>query len=395
MQFSSLCAQEAPHKRSTKPHGLTIYATSSFEFESVDQGIRIFGGEEKGHIYARFGNPTVDGVAEKLAALETFGTDLKAHSLLFSSGMAAISTLCIAILKSGDTILTQGNIYGGTSELFQKVLAPLGIKIQITTLDDLNKLDDTLRADTSIKLVYFETPANPTLACVDIEGICTLARQHGRMTAVDNTFCTPYLQQPLRMGADFVVHSTTKYLNGHGNIIGGALIGRDVELMQTRVWQVLKLAGPNTNAWDAWLLNQGLKTLPLRMDRHCSNAMAIAQYLSKHAAVAQVNYTGLPEHPSHALAVKQMSQHGGMLSFELKGGMNAGVKLINGLTLCTLAPTLGDTDTLVLHPASSSHYYIDREVRMANGITDGLVRMSCGIEHVDDILADLEQALAL
>ena len=395
MQFSSLCAQEAPDKRSTKPHGLPIYATSSFEFESVDQGIRIFGGEEKGHIYARFGNPTVDGVAEKLAALETFGTDIKAHSLLFSSGMAAISTLCIAILKSGDTILTQGNIYGGTSELFQKVLAPLGIKIQITTLDDLNKLDDTLRADTSIKLVYFETPANPTLACVDIEGICTLARQHGRMTAVDNTFCTPYLQQPLRMGADFVVHSTTKYLNGHGNIIGGALIGRDVELMQTRVWQVLKLAGPNTNAWDAWLLNQGLKTLPLRMDRHCSNAMAIAQYLSKHAAVAQVNYTGLPEHPSHALAVKQMSQHGGMLSFELKGGMNAGVKLINGLTLCTLAPTLGDTDTLVLHPASSSHYYIDREVRMANGITDGLVRMSCGIEHVDDILADLEQALAL
>ncbi|NUQ63046.1 MAG: PLP-dependent transferase [Pirellulales bacterium] len=217
-----------------------------------------------------------------------------------------------------------------------------------------------------------------------------IARQYGRFSAVDNTFCTPYLQQPFQYGVDFIVHSTTKYLNGHGNSIAGAIVGRDLELMKGRVWQAMKLTGTNANPWDAWLTHNGMKTLALRMDRHSANALAVAQFLENHPKVERVNYNGLPSHPDHALAKKQMRAFGGMLSFELKGGLEAGIHLMNSLRFCTLAPTLGDVDTLALHPASMSHINIPKEVRLQNGITDGLVRLSVGIENVQDIIADLE-----
>ena len=391
--FGSLCVHETRDTRSNKPHTLPIYATTVFEFESVQQGMDIFQGKEEGHIYSRFGNPTIDAVAEKIALLEAHGLQIAAEGLLVSSGMAAIATLMLGVLKPGDKILTQGNLYGGTTELFARVLQPLGFDLVYADLKDLGQIEQLLASTPSIRIVYFETPANPTLACVDMEAIAGLARKYERYTAVDNTFCTPYLQQPLRFGIDFVVHSTTKYLNGHGNSTAGAIIGRDKSLMKDKVWRTMKLVGTNCNPFDAWLINNGLKTLELRMERHCDNAMRAAQFLEKHRKVAQVNYVGLPSHPDHALAARQMRSFSGMLSFELSGGLEAGIDFINRLKFCVLAPTMGDVDTLAMHPASMSHASVPREIRLLNGIPDGLVRLSVGIENIEDILTDLDQAL--
>ncbi|GJM32904.1 MAG: L-methionine gamma-lyase [Saprospiraceae bacterium] len=393
IEINSRCVHDAPEKRTTKPHQLPIYATSSFEFDSIQQGMAVFSGQEEGHIYGRFGNPTIDSVAEKITSLETHGLHIPAKGILVSSGMGAISTLVLSVLKSGDKILTQGNIYGGTSALFKGFIAKFGIETINGDLKNPEQLEAMLKKDASIRMIYFETPANPTLACLDIQMITGLARQYNCYAAIDNTFCTPYLQQPFQFGVDFIVHSTTKYLNGHGNSISGIIIGKDVELMQTKVYPGMKLNGTNSNAWDAWLINNGIKTLALRMERHSENALQIAQFLDKHTNVERVNYTGLPSHPDHHLANRQMRRHGGMLSFEMTGGLEAGKTFMNKLQFCTLAPTLGDVDTLILHPASMSHISVPKDIREAYGITDGLVRISVGIEDVRDIIRDLEQAL--
>lgn len=393
MAFGSLCAREAPVNTTTKPHLLPIYATSSFAFENIRQGIEIFEGKQSGHVYGRFGNPTVDAVAEKIAAMEVHGSNMEAHGILMSSGMSAISTLLLAVLKSGDKVLTQGNLYGGTMELLTRVMAPMGIQTIMVNLKDTEAVEQLLKEESSIRIIYFETPANPTMACVDMEAIAGLAQKYDCITVADNTFCTPYLQQPFKFGADFIVHSTTKFLNGHGNSIGGILIGKDLEFMRTRVWQTMKLAGTNSNPFDAWLIHNGLKTLELRMQRHCENAQIIAEYLEKHPKVDRVNYNGLPSHPDHEIAQKQMRAFGGILSFELKEGLKAGINFMSHIQFCTLAPTLGDVDTLILHPASMSHVNIPKELRLQNDITDGLVRLSVGIENVQDIIGDLDQAL--
>jgi len=395
IQFGSLCAKDVEDQRTTRPHILPIYATSAYDFENLQQGMDIFTKKEKGHLYGRFGNPTIDAVAKKLAQLEAHNLDIEAEGLLFSSGMAAISTLMLALLRPGDKVLTQGNLYGGTTELMTKLFEPYGVEIVFTDLKNLDATEQLLQNDDTIKLLYFETPANPTLACVDMEALADLGKQYDKWIVADNTFCTPYLQQPLQFGVDFVVHSTTKFLNGHGNSIAGALVGRDVELVKTRIWQTLKMAGTNCNPWDAWLLHNGLKTLEIRMQRHSTNAMTVAQFLQNHEQVERVNYVGLPDHDDHALAKKQMRDFGGMLSFELKGGLEAGKQFMNAVQFCTLAPTLGDVDTLILHPASMSHLNVPKAVRLQHGITDGLIRLSIGIENVEDIVADLEQALKI
>ena len=391
--LGTLCVHDDQQQSNTKSHQLPIHATSSFEFASIEQGINIFQGKEQGHIYGRFGNPTIDTVQLKLAQLETYGLDMEAHCIMTSSGMSAISTLAMTTLKAGDKILTQGNLYGGTTELFTHVFKPLGVETIITNLQDLDEVERLLIGDQRIRMVYYETPANPTLACVDIEALSNLAHRHNCLSVADSTFCTPYIQQPFAHGADFVIHSTTKYLNGHGNSIAGALIGKDVDLMKTKVWKTMKLAGTNCNPWDAWLTNNGLKTLAIRMERHCQNAALIAQFLEWHPAIERVNYCGLTSHPNHQLARKQMKKFGGMISFELKGGYQAGLDFMNKVELCTLAPTLGDVDTLILHPASSSHLNVPKEIRLQNGISDGLIRISVGIEEVEDILSDLRGAL--
>ncbi len=395
LHIDSICAKEAEDKRTTRPHILPLYATSSFAFENIDEGIEIFTNKKEGHVYGRYGNPTNEAVAEKIAQLEATGLGTGAAGLLFSSGQAAVSSMVMGLLKSGDKILTQGNLYGGTTELFTKIFQPLGIETILMDLHDLEKVEATLQKDERIKLLYFETPANPTLACVDMEALAEIAKRHGRWSAVDNTFATPYLQQPLRFGVDFIVHSTTKFLNGHGNSIAGAIVTpHKAQLrMGGAIWQAMKLVGTNSNPWDAWLVHNGLKTLALRMQRHSENALTVARFLEKNDKVERVNYCGLESHPDHLIAKKQMRAFGGMLSFELKGGLEAGIRCMNAIRFCTLAPTLGDVDTLILHPASMSHLNIPKEVRLQNGITDGLIRVSVGIEHMADIMADLKQAL--
>jgi methionine-gamma-lyase len=243
-------------------------------------------------------------------------------------------------------------------------------------------------------MLYLETPANPTIQCVDIAALTGIAKQYNLIVACDNTFATPYLQQPFKYGVDFIVHSTTKFLNGHGTAIGGILIGRDQAFMKKEMTKTHRLLGGNSNGFDAFLLIQGIKTLEVRMDRHCSNAERVAAYLSQHAAIAKVNYVGLEEHPDFAVAKKQMNHPGAMLSFELKGGLNAGIKFMNKLQMCLRTVSLGTVDTLLSHPASMTHYGVGAEQRKQYGITEGLIRMNVGIENIEDIIADLEQALA-
>lgn len=395
MQLDSLTVKEHPENRSTAPHVLPIYATSSFDFENIDQGIEIFKNIESGHAYSRYANPTVDTVAAKIAALESHGLGFEVSAVMTSSGMAAIATLLLGTLKTGDKVLSQGNLYGGTTELLKGVFAQFGVETVFTDLRNLEQTEAVLKNDPAIKMLYCETPANPTLACVDIAALSEMAHRNGAWCAIDNTFSTPILQQPFALGVDFVIHSTTKYLNGHGNSIAGVVLARDPELMRKGVWRVMKLVGTNCSPFEAWLTNNGMKTLSLRMERHCSNALELAQFLENHPAVERVNYPGLSSHPDHALAMRQMrGGFGGMLSFELRGGLEAGIACMNRIRFCSLAPTLGDVDTLILHPASSSHLAVPPEIRQQNGITDGLIRVSVGIENVRDIVADLEQAIA-
>jgi len=394
MQPDSFVVKEREDNRTTAPHVLPIYATSSFSFENIDQGIAIFKNPESGHTYSRYANPTVDTVARKIADLEAYGLDVQTEAVMTSSGMSAISTLLLGLLKTGDKVLSQGNLYGGTTELLTGILQPLGVETIFTDLHDLDRVDDLLAQNPAIRLVYCESPANPTLACVDIAALSDLAHRHGAWCAIDNTFPTPLLQQPFAHGVDFIVHSTTKYLNGHGNSIAGVIVGRDRVLMRTHVWRAMKLTGTNCSPFEAWLTHNGMKTLALRMERHSANALALATFLEKNPAVVRVNYPGLSSHPDHELAKRQMrGGFGGMLSFELNGGLEAGLACMNRIRFCALAPTLGDVDTLILHPASSSHLNVPRAVREQNGITDGMIRVSVGIENVADIIADLEQAI--
>jgi methionine-gamma-lyase len=393
LRFSSQTIREGQLPETVRSTQLPLYATSSFCFESLEEGIDTFEGRKQLHFYSRYGNPTVEAVADKIARLEAYGSGFEAHGVLVSSGMAAISTLCLATLKSGDKLLTQPDLYGGTTELFLKILGPMGVETLTADLQDLEAVDKLLAAEPRIRMLYFETPSNPTLRCLDIAALSDIARRHGRLSVVDNTFCTPYLQQPLLLGADAVIHSTTKYLNGHGNSTAGIIVGRSEDLIKGPVWQAMKLLGTNCSPFEAWLTNNGLKTLGLRMDKHSANAMAVASFLEKHPRIARVNYNGLTGHPDHVLAKKQMRDFGGMLSFEVKGGLEAAARFMDKLRFCLMAPTLGDVETLAVHPASMSHRALSPAVREANGIPDGLIRLSVGIEDVEDILEDLVQAL--
>lgn len=397
--FSSVCVHAGHEQDPLYSHLTPIYASSTFVYDSAEQGMRRFSGQEEGYIYTRWDSPNFREAEEKIAALEGFGlTDesgrpLALKAILHASGMGALSTLFLANLKSGDKIISHYSLYGGTEELFSKILPPLGIEALIIDMQDLDKTAAAIQADPSIKMMYLETPANPTLKCVDLEALIALAHQHRLITAVDNTFATPYLQQPFAYGADYVFHSTTKFLNGHGTAIGGVLVGKDMEMMKGQVDKVHRLLGNNSNPFDAFLLTQGMKTLEVRMERHCHNAMEVAGFLDGHPAIARVNYLGLADHPDFAIASRQMKHPGAMLSFELKDGMKAGKRFIDRLQMCLRAVSLGTCDTLICHPASMTHYSIPQEIREKYGITDGLIRMSTGIESVTDILNDLEQAL--
>lgn len=399
--ISTVAMHANGNEHDSDAHLVPIYATSTFTFPTAEEGMERFRNSDKSQIYSRWGNPTFKAAEQTIEQLETFGLKdssgepIQVKALLHASGQAAMTTMFMSNLQAGDAILSHYSLYGGTYELMHKVLAQTGVETIIEDLRNLELLEQALQQYPKIKLVHIETPANPTIQCVDIEAVTKLAHQYGKLVTVDNTFATPYLQQPFAYGVDFVFHSTTKFLNGHGNAIGGVLLGKDVEFMKTKAWKWFALLGGNSNPFDAFLLSQGMKTLEVRMERHCSNGLAIAEYLQQHPAVAHVNYAGFASHPDHATCMKQMKHPGPMLSFELKGGLEAGKKFIDTLQMCVRAVSLGTVDTLISHPASMTHFGVSAEEKAKYGITDGLIRMSVGIEFVEDIKDDLDQALKI
>lgn len=398
--ISSVAMHTGPAVYPEYAHLTPIYASSTFTFDTAEQGMQRFMGEDKGNIYSRWGNPTFKVAEETIAALEAFGINdekgnpLQLKALLHASGQAAMTNLFMSNLKAGDKILSHYSLYGGTHELMHKVLHDCGVETVIVNMRDLEQVRDAIAKDPSIRMVHLETPANPTIQCVDIAAITSIAKEKQLIVSVDNTFASPYLQQPFKYGVDFVFHSTTKFLNGHGTAIGGVLLGKDLNFMKTKAWKWHALLGGNSNPFDAFLLGVGMKTLEVRMERHCSNATKVAEFLAAHGQVAHVNYPGLESHPDHALAARQMRHPGAVLSFELKGGLDAGKKFIDKLQMCVRAVSLGTVDTLISHPASMTHFGVSKEEREAFGITDGLIRMSVGIENIADILNDLEQSLS-
>lgn len=393
--FNSITSQDVfNHEIRVHAHTVPVYTTSTFIYESPEAAQEIFSRKKEGFAYSRFSHPNAIMVEEKLELLETFGLDMKAKALAFSSGMTALSNLFLSLLKPGDCIVAQGNIYGTSVDYISHFADIYNIDVVYVDMSKLNELETILKSRKNVKLLYAETPSNPTISCYDLAALGKLANKHNIKFAVDSTFGSPYLQQPLKYGADFVLHSATKYLNGHGTALGGALIGKDVDFVNGKLWKTRKITGGICSAFDAWLLNNGMKTLSLRMDKHCSNSLAVAKYLQTNKAIKAVNYLGLKDHPDHALAKKQMKNFGGVLSFELKNGYKAGEKLMKKIKFCRLTASLGTIDTLLQHPASMSHSFVSKEQREKFGITDGLVRMSVGIEDVNDVISDLEQALS-
>ncbi|WP_319372257.1 methionine gamma-lyase [uncultured Ilyobacter sp.] len=365
-----------------------IYQTSTFVFDTAEQGGRRFALEEGGYIYSRLGNPTTSVVESKLAALE--GAEA---ALATGSGMGAISSTMWTLLKAGDHLLADETLYGCTYALLSHGITKFGIEVDFVDTSNPEAVRKAMKPNT--RIIYLETPANPNLKIVDVEKISEIAHKNEyTLVVVDNTFATPFLQNPIKQGADIVVHSATKYLNGHGDIIAGFVAGKLEHIMQIRLIGVKDMTGSVLGANDAYMMIRGMKTLEVRMQRHCENAMTVANFLKEHERVEIVHYPGLENHPGHEIAKKQMNGFGGIIAFELKGGLEAGKTLLNNLELCTLAVSLGDTETLIQHPASMTHSPYTREERLAAGITDGLVRISVGLENSDDIIEDLRQGLS-
>lgn len=400
LHFSSLAAHSGHHQLGEKAHVMPVFASSAFTFDSAEQGMNRFSGREPGFIYSRFGNPTTAAAEEAIAALESHGvqnddgTDLSLKALLHASGQAAAATLFFSNLSAGDTVLCNATVFAGTFEFLTELLQSYNIDTIFADLSDLAKVEEIVSGTPGLKLIHMESPANPTMHCSDIEAVCKIAKKKNVKVSIDNTFATPYLQQPFKFGVDFVFHSTTKFLNGHGNAIGGVLIGKDLNFMKTKVAKTFKLLGNHSNPFDAFLVINGIKTLPIRMEKHCTNATRVAGFLKSHSAVENVYYNGLPDHPGYSITQKQMRHAGAVLSFELKGGLEAGKSFINNLKMCTRAVSLGTVDTLISHPASMSHGAMDPQDRLKAGVTDGLIRMSVGIEDAEDIIRDLELSLS-
>lgn len=362
-----------------------IYQTSTFRFESAEDGAACFAGEKDGYVYTRIGNPTVAALERQVAELEHgYG------AVAFASGMGAVSTVYMAYLNTGDHIISSDAVYGASRTMMEGHMSRFGVQSSYVKTENLENIKTAIRPNT--KMLYIETPANPTMGITDIEACAKIAKEHSLLLVVDNTFCSPYLQNPLDLGADIVLHSVTKFINGHADIVGGIVITKTAELYKQLHVMMLNLGG-NMDPHQAYMVIRGLKTLGIRIDRAQESAMKVAEFLESHPKIASVAYPGLKSHPQYALAQKQMRGSGTMISFELKGGLEAGRKLMNNVKMCILAVSLGGVETLIQHPASMTHSKVSATAKAAAGITDGLVRFSVGIENVEDIIADLKQAL--
>ncbi len=364
-----------------------IYQTSTFAFKNADHGANLFAGKEEGYIYTRIGNPTINALENKLADLEN-----GVGGVVFASGMGAVSTLYAALLKNGDHMISTDAVYGPSRSVMETFFKGFGVASTYVDTSDLSKVENAIQSNT--KLIYIETPTNPTISLTDLKKVSELAHKHHILVAVDNTFSSPYLQKPLDFGADIVLHSLTKFINGHADIVGGALIAKDPEVYK-KLRKTMAYFGANMDPHQAYMVIRGVKTLSLRVNRAVESAQKVAEYLENHPKIAWVTYPGLKSHPQYELAQRQMKAPGAMISFGVKGGFDAGKTLMNNVHLALLAVSLGGVESLIQHPASMTHASMSKEARELAGISDELVRFSVGIENVEDIIADLDGALAL
>jgi methionine-gamma-lyase len=362
-----------------------IYQTSTFKFESAQHGASLFAGERRGYIYTRMANPTVEALENAIAGLEG-----GYKALGCGSGMAAIHTVFASLTSAGDHILCSAAVYGPTTTLLNTVMNKFGVESTFVDTSNIEAVKKAVRPNT--KVLYIETPGNPTLAITDIHAMAEIAHNNNAVLVVDNTFMSPALQKPFEFGADVVLHSLTKFLNGHADVVGGIVIVKDDQAYKS-FRKVLNQIGGVIDPFNSFLVHRGIKTLALRMKKHCENAMIVAEYLEKHPQIKSVSYPGLKSHPQFEIGQKQHKGPGGMITFELEGGFEAGQVLMNSVKLCQLAVSLGGVESLIQHPASMTHYSMGKEARLAGGITEGLVRLSVGIENVNDIIADLEKGL--
>lgn len=363
-----------------------IYQTSTFRFKTADQGARFFSGEEKGYIYTRLGNPTIEDLENTVAELENgYG------ALATASGMAAVNTVYLALLKQGDHMIGHHALYGPSRGIMEKLYPNFGIESDFVNATKIEEIEKAIKPNT--KLLYLETPANPTMEITDLKAAVTLAKKHNIVTCVDNTFCSPYLQKPLDFGIDIVLHSMTKFINGHADIVGGIVVAKEKAIYEELKFVMMNM-GFNIDPHQAFLARRGLKTLAIRIDRAQENAMKVAEFLESHPKVEWVLYPGLKSHPQYELGKNQMDGPGAMISFGVKGGIKAGKTVMDNVHLAVLAVSLGGVETLIQHPASMTHSKLSKEAREKAGISDGLVRFSTGIENIEDIISDLDQALA-
>ena len=385
-QLPTLAVRAGQERSQFGEHGEALYLTSSFVFENAAQAARRFSGEEAGNVYSRFSNPTVSAFEQRLAALE--GAEA---CVATASGMSAIMALVLAHLKQGDHIVTANSLFGATVQLFNNILARCGITVSYVPLNDPAAWEAAITPQT--RLFFLETPSNPLTELADIAALSAIAKAHDILLAVDNCFCTPILQRPLALGADLVVHSATKYIDGQGRVLGGAVCGP--KHLTDEVFKYLRTAGPTLSAFNAWVLLKGLETLQLRMHAQSAAALELAQWLQAHPKVARVHYPGLPSHPHHALAQRQQASGGAVVSFEVRGAREEAWTVVDQCRLLSITANLGDTKTTITHPASTTHGRISAEARAAAGISEGLLRVAVGLEAVADLQADLDRGLAL
>lgn len=385
-RLETLAVRAGQERSQFGEHSEALYLTSSFVFQSAAQAARRFSGEEEGNVYARFSNPTVTMFEERLAALE--GAE---DCVATASGMAAIMALCLSHLKQGDHIVASGSLFGATVQLFNNILSRTGITTTFVSQTDPAAWEAAIRPET--RLFFLETPSNPLTEIADIRTLSAIAHAKGILVAVDNCFCSPILQRPLELGADLVVHSATKYLDGQGRVLGGAVCG--AKKLTEEVFKYLRTAGPTLSAFNAWVLLKGMETLKIRIEAQAANAARLAGWLEAHPKVARVFYPGLPSHPQYELAKTQQKSGGAIVSFEVKGAREQAWQVVDNCRLLSITANLGDTKTTITHPASTTHGRITPEARAAAGISDGLLRIAVGLEAVEDLQADLERGLSL
>jgi O-succinylhomoserine sulfhydrylase len=385
IEFDTLALRTGIHRSQFREHSEAMYLTSSFVFENAAQAAACFTGKSEGNIYSRFTNPTVTAFQERLAALE--GAEA---CVATASGMSAILAMAMALLKAGDHVVCSASVFGSTVTLFSSLMSKFGVATTFVAGTDVAAWEGALRPET--RLLFVETPSNPLTEVADIAALAAVARRAGALLAVDNCFCTPALQLPLRLGADLVIHSATKYLDGQGRVLGGAVLGRR-ELVMDGIFSFLRTAGPSLSPFNAWVLLKGLETLRLRMEAQSHAALQLAQWLEGRPGIARVYYPGLRSHPQHELAKKQQRLGGAVVSFEVEGGREAAWRVVDATRMISITANLGDTKTTITHPATTTHGRISAQARKAAGIEEGLLRVAVGLEALSDIQADLERGL--